>query len=74
MKSNETYVPQVGDSVDATRIEHSRIYFNRIVGPVTQVWPNACLVRFPFGKHNETVEWRLYFNEWNFSFLHKSDQ
>ena len=75
MTPTETkYIPQIGDSVDATRIEKSRIYENRIVGPVTQIWDNACLVAFRFGSHNDIVEHRLYFSDWNFRFLHKTEE
>jgi len=70
---SSAYIPSVGDSVAARRKEKSRIYHNLIVGPVVEVWDNACLVAFK-AANGDLVEWRLYFDDWSFQFLHPSSE
>lgn len=68
----EKYIPDVGDSVVATRKIYSSIYSNIIVGPVVDVWSNACRILNNPGTQAEG-DFRLFFNDWDFSFLHRTD-
>ena len=66
------YIPVIGDSVDAVRKVKSRIYANHIVGPVVDVWENACRILNNPGTNAEG-DFRLFFNDWDFKFLHRTD-
>jgi len=81
MKNNEVkklqtkqYVPKVGDSIAATRKFKSSIYHNHnfIVGHVVEVWSNTCQIIINQGTEIED-DFRLYFDDWNFQFLHKTN-
>lgn len=63
------YIPKIGDSVCATRKIKSNIYHNMVVGPVVDTWENACRVVTNQGEDCEG-DFRLYFNDWDFRFLH----
>ena len=67
-----TYIPKVGDSVGARRKVKSKIYHNIVVGPVVDVWTNSCRVITNEGTDIEG-EFRLYFSDWSFQFLHLSE-
>lgn len=62
------YTPKIGDAVAAKRRVPSKIYKNLIVGPVVDVWDNACRIVTNPGTEIEG-DFRLYFNEWNFQHL-----
>ena len=66
------YIPQKGDSIGARRKVKSQTLPYLIVGPVVDVWDNACRVVTNEGTDYEG-DFKLYFNEWNFQFLHKTD-
>jgi len=66
------YIPQVGDSVGARRKVKSSIYANTIVGPVIETWPNACRIVTNKGTDIEG-DFQLFYNDWNFQFLHKTN-
>ncbi len=63
------YIPKKGDSVAARRKIKSKIYHNVIVGPVVEVWVNACRIVTNEGTGIEG-DFRLYFTDWDFQFLH----
>ena len=63
------YIPKIGDSVAARRKIESKIYKNLIVGPVIDTWDNACRI-----VTSTTTDWNLHFSDWNFQYLHKTDQ
>lgn len=67
--SRNEYTPQVGHAVAARRRVKSNIYKNLIVGPVVDVWSNACRILT-----NPGIEiggdFRLYFSDWKFQYLH----
>jgi hypothetical protein len=65
------YTPEIGDAVSARRREPSAIYKNHIVGPVVDVWENACRIVTNPGTTAEG-DFRLYFTDWNFQCLHKA--
>jgi len=72
MQLNTTrYIPIIGDSVAAKRIKKSKLYHNTVIGPVVDIWDNACRVVTNSGEEFEG-DFRLWFNEWDFQFLHKS--
>jgi hypothetical protein len=65
------YTPKVGDAVSARRRISSKIYANHIVGPVVDVWDNAC--RIVTNPDTEIEgDFRLYFSDWKFTFLHET--
>ena len=62
------YRPELGHTVQATRRKPSRIYANRVIGPITDIWDNACDVLI---QQNESITFvRVYFSEWDIDFLH----
>lgn len=63
------YRPKVGDAVAARRRNPSKLYKNLIVGPVVDVWDNACRIVTNPGTKAEG-DFRLYFSDWEFTFLH----
>ena len=65
---NEKYVPKIGDSISAKRKVKSKIYHNIVVGPVVDVWDNACRVVTNPGTEIEG-DFRLHYNEWNIKHL-----
>ena len=69
-KFGDTYIPRIGHAIDAKRKVASARYANRIVGPVVDVWDNACRVLNNPGQSNEG-DFRLYYSDWNISFLHE---
>lgn len=70
---NKTYIPCIGDSVVARRKIKSKIYYNMIIGPVIQTWDNACQIITNQGTKIES-DFRLYYNDWDFDFLHKTSE
>jgi len=59
------WLPEIGDSVVARRKVKSKIYASTIVGPVVDIWDNACrIVTNP----NTEIEgdFKLYFKDWDF--------
>jgi len=67
------YIPCIGHAVVAKRKNKSRIYANKIIGPVVDVWSNACRIHNNPGTSIE-AEFRLFFNEWDFEFLHHANE
>ena len=59
---------QIGDAIVATRKVKSKIYYNRVIGPVITVWDNACRVRCNAGTDVET-DFQLFFSDWTFKVL-----
>ena len=68
MAASTIYVPQVGDSVAARRRKQSNIYHNLVVGPVVEVWDNACRVRCNAGTDIES-DFQLFFADWTFQLV-----
>lgn len=66
------YTPSIGDSVVARRKVTSNIYSNCVVGPVVDVWDNACRIVTNTETEIES-DFRYYFSDWNFRFLHRTD-
>jgi len=62
------YIPKIGDSVYAKRKIKSKIYSNLVIGPIVDVWDNACRMLINKDTENER-DCRLYFNEWEFTYL-----
>ncbi|MBW1791578.1 MAG: hypothetical protein JRJ14_04800 [Deltaproteobacteria bacterium] len=67
------YIPKAGDSVGAKRKIKSKIYKNMIVGPVVDTWDNACRIVTNQGTSMEG-DFRLFFSDWDFQFLHTTDE
>jgi hypothetical protein len=67
------YTPKIGDSIRARRKVKSDIYDNSIVGPVVETWTNACRVRTNEGTKIES-EFQLFYNDWNFTFLFRTEK
>ena len=61
----DNYIPKIGDSIVAKRKIQSKIYSNTIVGPVVDIWENACRVVTNPGTEIEG-DFRLYFSDWFF--------
>lgn len=57
------YIPVVGDVIVAKRKVKSAIYYNLVVGPVTNTFENACEVTTNRSTEIE-VCFRLYYNDW----------
>ena len=66
---DQKHTPKIGDSVAARRKPKSKLYHNLVIGPVVDVWDNACRVITNSGDDIEG-DFRLCFNEWDFQFLH----
>ena len=59
------YIPNVGDSVIARRKVKSEIYHNTVIGPVVDVWDNACRIVTNAGEEYEG-DFKLHFSDWTF--------
>lgn len=63
------YIPKVGDSAVARRKIKSTTSPNTICGPVVESFDNYCRIITNEGTEIES-NFILYFNEYNFQFLH----
>lgn len=68
------YTPQIGHSVAARRKVQSTIYNNLIVGPVIEVWGNACRIATNQEDPEIAGDFQLFFSDWSFQFLHLTKQ
>jgi hypothetical protein len=62
------YTPQANDRVVARRKVPSKIYFNTVIGPVVEVFQNACRVKTNEGTEIES-DFQLFFSDWKFDKL-----
>ena len=67
------YIPQIGDSVVATRKIKSNIYHNRVIGPITEISPNGCRIKVNAGTDRET-EFQFFNSDWSFTLLFKAGE
>lgn len=66
------YIPRVGDRIRAKRKVRSKIYHNLIVGPVSDVFENACRVITNEGSEMES-SWQVNYSDWEILFLFDKD-
>ena len=59
---------QIGQAIAARRKIPSNIYHNLIVGPVVEVYQNACRIQTNTGSPLES-DWQIFFRDWDIEIL-----
>lgn len=68
--TTDNYVPKVGHAVVARRRRPVIKYPNLVVGPITAVYHDRCIMHNNPGMEIER-RYTFYFSEWYFEFLHE---